>query len=160
MADTRKQFGKQGEEIAVSVLRKKGYKVIEADSGQAALDLLRRSEKEEKAPPIEVHLKGKEDEHVPQKRALSALDAAQAMAGNGIEARVLNVSTVRPLDDGEREGRSSPRVVPKTMIALLTTRTMPTTSRVAAIHRRRLSYESNSTSCPVACSSRKCRILR
>jgi len=29
MADTRKQFGKLGEEIAVSVLRKKGYKVIE-----------------------------------------------------------------------------------------------------------------------------------
>ncbi len=28
-----------------------------------------------------------------------ALDAAQALAGNGIEARVLNVSTVRPLDD-------------------------------------------------------------
>ena len=28
-----------------------------------------------------------------------ALDAAQSLAGNGIEARVLNVSTVRPLDD-------------------------------------------------------------
>ena len=28
MADTRKQFGKQGEELAVSFLRKKGYKVI------------------------------------------------------------------------------------------------------------------------------------
>ncbi len=29
MADTRKQFGKRGEELAVSLLRKKGYKVIE-----------------------------------------------------------------------------------------------------------------------------------
>ncbi len=29
MADKRKQFGKQGEELAVTFLRKKGYKVIE-----------------------------------------------------------------------------------------------------------------------------------
>lgn len=29
MADTRKQFGKRGEELAVSFLRKKGYRVIE-----------------------------------------------------------------------------------------------------------------------------------
>jgi len=29
MVDTRKQYGKQGEELAVSLLRKKGYKVVE-----------------------------------------------------------------------------------------------------------------------------------
>ena len=29
MADARKQFGKRGEELAVALLRKKGYKVIE-----------------------------------------------------------------------------------------------------------------------------------
>ncbi len=32
--------------------------------GYGALDLLRRSEKEGKAPPIEVYLKGKDDEHI------------------------------------------------------------------------------------------------
>ncbi len=53
--------------ISVRVL-KPGYSKIDYEAtpplGYATLDLLRRSETEQKAPPMEVHLKGKEDEHI------------------------------------------------------------------------------------------------
>ena len=44
MADTRKQFGKRGEELAVSFLRKKGYKVIELNfrSRTGEIDIIAR----------------------------------------------------------------------------------------------------------------------
>jgi phosphomannomutase/phosphoglucomutase len=45
-----------------------GYSQIDYDSkpplGYATLDLLRRSEADGKAPPMEVHLKGQDDEHI------------------------------------------------------------------------------------------------
>ncbi len=45
-----------------------GYAKIDYEAappiGYATLDLLRRSEQDGKAPPVEVHLKGKDDEHI------------------------------------------------------------------------------------------------
>lgn len=56
------------ENVISARLLKPGYSKIDYEAspplGYATLDLLRRSEKDGKAPPMEVHLKGKDDEHI------------------------------------------------------------------------------------------------
>ncbi len=62
------QISAADENIIRAVVLKPGHAQIDYDAspplGYATLDLLRRSEKDGKAPPVELHLKGKEDEHI------------------------------------------------------------------------------------------------
>ncbi len=59
---------------------KPGHSQIDYDRapplGYATLDLLRRSEKDGKAPPMEVHLKGQDDEHI---AALHRIEGAEGV---------------------------------------------------------------------------------
>ncbi|HSS63880.1 MAG TPA: phosphomannomutase/phosphoglucomutase [Gammaproteobacteria bacterium] len=65
--------------ISARVL-KPGYSQIDYDAtpplGYATLDLLRRSEKDGKAPPMEVHLKGQDSEHI---AALRRIEGAEGL---------------------------------------------------------------------------------